>query len=242
MPVLTSQVIAEPVSASCRLRLVWQNPSTRQFIEVGTLDSLGDQNEYVFQYSDAARAAGFVPLVEFPDLKATYTSSTLPAFFANRVMSTRRRSYRDYLAWLGLSDVPTPMEVLARSGGGRATDTFHVVDSFAEVAGRRQGRFFASGLSHVDGVGERLLRLRPGQPLYLEDEPGNPVNRLAIRLSVDADEPVGWVPDWLVDDVHSMRDTQLSVTVSVDQVNVEAPDHLKLLCLLEALGAVPSLP
>ena len=42
------------------------------------------------------------------------------------------------------------MEILARTGGERATDTFHVVDAFEEVDGRCEGRFFISGIRHRD--------------------------------------------------------------------------------------------
>ena len=73
----------------------------------------------------------FVPLLEYPDPESAYVSNELPAFFANRVLSAARPNCARYLDWLGvdaLDDQDVPFEVLARTGGGRATDTFHVVD------------------------------------------------------------------------------------------------------------------
>jgi len=215
------------------LRLVWQDPNTHRFIDVARLTDLG-QGRYGFEYNDGARSKGFFPLSEFPDLTQSYTCTSLPAFFANRVMSSRRGTYQSYLGWLGLDDVPTPMEILARTGGGRATDTFHVVDSFRERSGQRSGRFFASGISHITNVESRLSALRQGDVLKLRDDTANPANPRAILLDAQGGGEVGWVPDWLLNDVHSMRQDS-NLTITVEQVNLDAPAHLRLLCRLEAV-------
>ena len=216
------------------LRLVWQQPATHRFIDVGRLTDLGE-GRYGFEYTEGAHGNGFFPLSEFPDLDESYTCNSFPAFFANRVMSSRRGSYRTYLGWLGLADVPTPMEILARTGGSRVTDTFHVVDSFQEHDGRRMGRFFASGISHIDGVDQRLAALHSGDVLDLRDDTTNPANPQAILLDAHGQGEVGWVPDWLLNDVHAMRGPGSSLTIAVDQVNLDAPPHLQLLCRLSAV-------
>lgn len=204
---------------------------------MGELTSLGG-GEYGFAYTDGAGNADLVPLAEFPDLGASYVTRSLPAFFANRVMSSRRSSYRTYLSWLGLGDAPTPMEILARTGGGRATDTFHVVDPFDPgEGGLRSGRFFACGLGHVDQIDAALSDVRPGHKLRLVDEPETPGTPLAIQLGAGRardERTVGWVPDWLVGDAQEMRETYVDPTITVDRVNRDAPNHLKLLCLLVA--------
>jgi hypothetical protein len=221
------------VSTHDTLRLIWQNPVTRQFLEVGRLTDLG-QGRYGFEYSQDARDQGFFPLAEFPDLDKAYTSDQLPAFFANRVMTTRRENYADYLSWLGLGDVPTPMEVLARTGGGRATDTFHVVSEFREHNGKRQCEFFASGISHIPSAERNLASLQPGDVLEMRDEPDNPVNPRAILLDARAGREVGWVPDWLVGEVHRLRQPGWTVTVQAAHINLAAPPHMRLLCQLQA--------
>lgn len=220
------------------LRLVWQDRDTRRFVEVGRLTELAD-GAFSFHYTEGANHPSFQCLAEFPDRHGVYQSHELPAFFGNRVMSSQRASYSQYCTWLGLSDVSTPMEILARTGGARATDTFHVVDSFAESNGVRRGRFFASGVRHVDGADSRLRTLCPGQELLLRPQPDNPVNPLAILLDATADEPVGWVPDWLVGEIHALVGCG-AVRVSVAQVNLDAPSHLKLLCMLEAHSQQPA--
>lgn len=223
------------VGSAARLLLIWQDPETRAFVRVGELDHLND-GRYAFRYLDAARTGDFQPLVEFPDLDALYLSSELPAFFGNRVMSRRRDSYPIYRHWIGLDEPgsDTPFEVLARTGAPRATDTFHVVDDLRlGTDGQVVSRFLASGVRHLPGATERLERLYEGQRLELRNEPENPANTRAILIDVIDGEPVGYVPDWLVEDVHKLRN-QAPLLLTAERVNVDAPPHLRLLCRLEA--------
>lgn len=156
----------------------------------------------------------------FPDPARTYSFTGLPAFFLNRVMSPRRASYPTCCHWLGLSEFPTPVEFLARSGGGRATDTFHVVDGFIPVNGRVEGHFLASGVRCVEGNGS-LSRLAPGDRLRLIPEPDNTVDSEAVLLTDAGEDPVGYVPDWLLGDVHGWGLPNTAVRVA--QANAGAP-------------------
>lgn len=238
---MATEVLSEghvpSVGSAGRLLLIWQNPNTRAFVRVGALDQLVD-GRYAFRYLDTARwDDDFQPLVEFPNLDAVYASRELPAFFSNRVMSRRRESYPAYRHWIGLDepDADTPFEVLARTGAPRATDTFHVVDDLRPGPdGRVVSRFLASGVRHLSGATERLEQLPQGQQLELRDEPGNPVNNRAILIDMVAGAPVGYIPDWLVEDVHRLRDQAPSLVLTAERVNPDAPPHLRLLCRLEA--------
>ena len=210
--------------------MIWKAPD-RRYHQVGWFEDLGAAG-YRFTYqSHVEQIPGFAPLVQFPDLDKEYRSSALPAFFANRVMSRRRESYGEYLHWLGLELEAPPVEILARSGGGRATDTFHLVDAFDIVAGKCEGRFFVSGIRHKHAEGV-VASLPDRYRLTLRDDANNEVNPRAVVLDASGTE-IGWIPDWLVDSVHDLR-SQGPVTVMVDQINPDAPPHLRLLCRLEA--------
>ncbi len=227
---------ALPVGSAARLLLIWQSPETRGFVRVAALDHLVD-GRYAFRYLDAARGGEFQPLVEFPDFDAVYVSDKLPAFFGNRVMSHRRDSYPTYRHWIGLDEPgsDTPFEVLTRTGAPRATDTFHIVDDLRlGPDGSVVSRFLASGVRHVFGATKRLKQLHEGQRLELRSEPDNPVNDRAILIDMVAEESVGYVPDWLVDDVHGLRNQASSLVLTAERVNTDAPPHLRLLCRLEA--------
>jgi len=215
-----------------RLRLIWKDPKTGRYSHVGWLEALAD-GRYCFRYTpEAVDIDGFTYVSQYPDPSQTYVSEVLPAFFANRVMNRRRPSYDQYVGWLGLDPDALPVEIMARTGGGRATDFYQLVEDFNLREGRCEGRFFISGMRHVIPGLELLGALRPGQELALKDEPHNPVNERAILLNADG-HPVGYLPDWLGDDAHRLRQ-EGSVSIYVDQVNHDAPPHLAVLCKLEA--------
>lgn len=219
------------------LILIWQNPESRRFVRVGVLSELVD-GRYSFAYTDDARAAeDFYPLTQFPDVDQTYVSTALPAFFVNRVMSRKRDSYPDYLDALGIDspELDTPMELLARTGGPRATDTFHLVDDLiATEDGVVTSRFLASGVRYVDTDGTRLASLRDEDQLQLRAEPNNPKNERAQLICAGSGEPVGYVPDWLLADVEELQAKADVLEVFAERVSPDAPPHLRLLCRIEA--------
>lgn len=234
-------VLAERAPVDARtvkrtLLVVWQDPLNRRFQTVGQLDYL-DDGEYVFKYLEGARSERFFPLDEYPDLDHVYESSTLPVFFANRVMSSERPAYSQYLSWLGLegmagSDVP--VEVLARTGGGRATDTFHLVDSPTMGDGRFESRFFVSGLRYVtDGIA-RAGELSEGEELELVPEPNNPINPRAMLVTNKSRAQIGWVPDWLCHEVSRLADAGWRLHATAEKINSEAPVHTRVLCAIVA--------
>lgn len=225
------------VAVARKLLLIWQNPDTRVFRRVGELDELED-GLFTFRYLDGAVDASFSPLAQFPDRGKVYGPGPLPSFFRNRVMSKARDSYGEYRGWLGLNDdgMDTPAEVLLRTGGSRATDTFHVVDDLSRSSdGEVVSRFFASGIRYLSRAEAFLPQLRPGQELALRDEPDNSYNPRAVLIDASHGEPVGYVPDWLLEDLHDLRSRTSDLSIFVERINPDAPSHLKLLCRLEAI-------
>jgi hypothetical protein len=225
------------VETSRRLLLIWQNPLDQRLVRVGELDALVD-GHFSFRYLPAAYDPDISPLVQFPDLEKVYGSNILTAFFQNRVMSSSRPSYVVFRRWIGLEvdGSDTPVEVLLRTGGPRATDTFHIVDDLSwSDDGHVVSRFLASGIRHVEGADARLRALEVGRQLKLRDEPSNPVNCRTVLIDVHGGDPVGYVPDWLVDDVLRLRSEAVDFTLVAERVNPEAPFHLRLLCRIEAV-------
>lgn len=216
-------------SSTNRLRLIWKDPATSRYQHVGWFTYAND-GQYQFQYVRDLPDS-FEPLEQFPDPSETYQSKDLPAFFANRVMSRGRASYASYVSWLGLDTKALPVELLARTGGGRATDTFHLVESFGQEDGISSCRFFVSGIQHTSNGLELVTHLHEGDHLSLVDEPDNKHNPRAILLN-RRDVQLGWIPDWLVNDIHSLQ-SRGDVQVRVEQINPDAPARLRVLCKLE---------
>ena len=53
---------------------------------------------------------------------------------------------------------------------------------------------------------EAVDRLREGQSLTIVDDPMNPMNGSSLLLVGDGQEQIGWVPDYLVEHFHELRD------------------------------------
>ncbi|WP_068481339.1 HIRAN domain-containing protein [Pseudoclavibacter helvolus] len=228
---------AASAGATRELLLIWQNPKNRKFRVAGLLTYSADEG-YSFRYQPTiASDPDFFPLAEYPDLEHEYVASHLPPFFANRVMSTRRGSYPQYLDWMGLdvNAANLPIELLVRTGASKATDTFHIVEKPARSATTFTSRFFVSGIRHQPGAEVTIEDIKSGEELQLQPEPDNPKNPDAHMVLRSHDERIGWVPDWLCGEVAAMAAEGWSYRVIAEQVNPSAPAHIRVLCRLEAV-------
>jgi len=230
----TSSPVWDVGGSPGRLIVAWQNPATRVISPVGLLEH---DDEYRFRYlRKAEEVPGFRPFVGFADLRRVYTSSRLFPLFSKRIMSVRRPDFGEFLTQLHLSRNSTPWEQLARSEGRRAGDSVQVFPvPWVGDDGTTRCRFLVHGIRHV--VGGALPAMVRGQPLVLQDDPTNPYNVDAVRVCDTDGNPLGYVPDLLLDHLAKMRATA-PVKLTVEHVNgPEAPPHLRLLARLE--GRVP---
>lgn len=233
---LSDPALDTDARADRELLVVWQHPSSRRFVSVAELAQLSD-GTFAFRYlPEAASTPDFFALVEYPDLDKTYISDELPVFFANRVMSSDRYNYEQYLGWLDLQGVDprdVPVEVLARTGGGRATDTFHIVDRPLRGESVFSSRFFVSGIRYVERPEEVVTAVSAGHRLELRRQPENKLNPKAVIVDVENGRQLGWVPDWLCGEVTDMLDDGWRIELVAEKVNPDAPAHTRVLCLLK---------
>jgi hypothetical protein len=220
---------------------VLDDPATRSIQPVGLLAY--DGTTYRFRYvRNALAVTGFVPLIGFPELDRAYSSQRLFPLFAQRVMAPRRPDFLRYVESLDLTEDADPWEQLTRSEGRRAGDTIMVLpEPIVDNAGMTSANFLVHGIRHMlpeECIDVRLSALRRGDHLALVPEPTNPVNPRAIH-TVDGERiALGWVPDLLLDYVHTVTDHGPYALV-VQHVNgPEAPAHLRLLVRLT--GTVPA--
>jgi hypothetical protein len=234
---LTETPPADAVLVRRRLLLIWQNPTSHRFARVAELNKL-ENGRYSFAYIPSAKDdSEFFPLDEFPNLERIYVSDELPVFFSNRVMSAERASYGQYLERLGIDDlasVDVPVEVLIRTGGARATDTFHVVEHPVEPGSDFVSRFFVSGSRHIIGSRDRISSLSAGAELMLSPEPTNTENPRAVLIDLEHGESIGWVPDWLCGEISDMMADGYEFKTVAEKINLDAPPHLQVLCRIEA--------
>ncbi|MCE2525182.1 MAG: hypothetical protein J4F99_04275 [Acidimicrobiia bacterium] len=228
--------------ADRRLYATWRHPEGL-IHPVGILTRRGSDRpdgEVSFRFvylKSAEQLKGFRHLPGLPDLHRVYDSPHLFPVFRNRQMPRRRPDYEDYVRELDLEVTSDPFEVLARSEGWRATDRIEV---FAYPDRTSEGDittlFFARGIRHLDGAAEAVSRVEKGDVLNLVDDADNDINPLAMLMSNRTSETVGWVPNYLIDMIHELRDPfGVDVEIIAEHVNpATTPPHMRLLCRLQA--------
>jgi hypothetical protein len=223
------------------LYIAWQDPDTRFWHTVGRLTQASDA-AYRFCYTAGATASpNFGYLGRMHDLYRCYHSDTLFPLFANRILNRSRPEFPCYLEWLGVDADASPLELLARSGGRRATDSLCV---YPEVEPDETGwmtlHFFSHGLRYLapDALAA-LDRLQPGTALQLIAE-DHQHDRYALQLQDGAAQPLGYCPRYLNQSLRAvMRDTPIQLTVARN--NHQAPIQFRLLCEARFPGAMGTL-
>ncbi len=228
------------------LFLAWQDKRlTRAWFPVGRLDVLKTPRTYRFRYTQGAQRAhekaGFEPLLDFPEWKRNYESSELFPLFQNRVISSERKDFADYLRMLDLPQTAEPAEMLEVGGGYRATDNFEV---FPKIERRLDGsfrcRFFLHGSRYVSTAAiERTDRLQAGEKLYITLELTNPVAGVAVQIQTTDYHVIGWAPRYLVNDlVLAMAHAPGKYAAKVVRIN-PSPAPSKQRLLVELSGSWP---
>jgi hypothetical protein len=199
------------------LFLAWQDvrpdggarPESRAWFPIGRLDAEPNEELFRFAYTrgvlEAHSKTGFRPLDAFPRFDKVYESAELFSLFKNRLISSKREDYTEYLERLALSpEDADPFDILAISGGGRQTDNLEV---FPRIRPRRDGsfvcRFFLHGWRHVNAHSQaRLNQIEAGAKLQVSIELNNPAAGTAIQLLTPDDYfMIGWAPRYLVHDM-----------------------------------------
>lgn len=220
---------------SREFRVIWQDKETRRFVHVGWLQFTGQQ--YVFSYTDEARShARFQPFPMLPVYDKSYRSKDLFPFFAIRLTSTADPQYDAVLNAVGLTrGGATPAELLARCPTESPHDTIQVIPEPTEMSdGTLLRLFLVSGISHADQqdpqVSRHISNLTEGSLLRVVPEPHNPEDPNALQLVAD-DKPVGWVPNYLLNEIHRYINSNRSISFAVARANGPGvPWHLRLLC------------
>lgn len=227
------------------LYLAWQDPVTRCWHVVGRLKSM--QGRYYFGYTKGAeKSSNFRLFSGMEDLKETYVSEQLFPLFQNRLLSSRRPEYPEFIRWLGLTEQESdPIEILARSGGVRATDQLQV---FKKVEVSKEGTFshlfFVHGLRYLsESALHRVREMKPKDRLYLLHDSQNDQNdQDGMAVVVRAENPaeiVGYCPRYLAEDIcRLLTKDPKSLVLSVEVLSPDAPPHYQLMCRLE--GSVPT--
>ncbi len=221
--------------------LAWQDYNTRKWHVVGLLEMR--DSDFLFNYTLGAKSSNyFTPFSGMEDLQKTYISKEIFPLFKNRLLSSKRPEYPNFIKWLGLDDSATPIDVLARSGGSRATDKlqmFKAIDTKND--GHFEHFFFSHGLAHLqESALVRVSKLKTNEKLYLSLDSQNEydVDAVLIRAGKPA-EIVGYCPRYISSAISGLlRHDSKCVSIYVESLPVEAPASYRLMCRLE--GCLPN--
>jgi hypothetical protein len=221
----------------------WRSHASGRIYPVGRLSWHDLDKYYEFAYiqnADEAITDGFSPFTEFPALENSYRSTILFPMFSNRVMPISRKDFPELLQVLRLSpSTAHPMAILARTGGTRQTDK---IEMFPRPSPDATPGFFTTyfllrSLRYMERemTEARISTLRTNEELYLKPDLQNPKNSRALRIFTNDDCQLGYLPDYLVDDVHLLNESNGEARVVVEQVNhPPIGAHHRLLCKLIA--------
>ena len=229
------------------LYVTWQDPNTKRYWPVGRLRVFEPTVEkpYEFVYLQGARQArseGFHGFVGFPDQDRVYRDNVLFPLFANRLMPRSRPDFSEFVTRLDLDpNTADDLDILARSGGRRSTDSLEVFAKPDLVPhGCYMTYFLAHGVRYLHQQVQQLLtELSEGDRLFLQWDQQNLADHRAMSLRTKDHVAAGFVPRYLLDDVWDLQMGQDScgwpIEISVAQINpAPAPVQQRLVCRMEA--------
>ncbi len=239
-------MIHEPLTPNA-VFVAWRDPKHHRCYPVARLarvrandptGSGGDGVEFEFTYvkgMEEAKGAGFKHVVPFEHLDRVYRSRTLFPFFGNRIMAESRPGLRIFLNRLMLNRAD-PLEVLSRTGGIRATDSYEVfpLPRFDPTMPGFRTFFLVHALRHFPpSTHERIDRLQQGERLFLMQDCQNEFDPNAMALRTEDRVIVGHVPSCLLFEVYTLENDCEYMDFTVAKVNLPAPLDQRLLCELE---------
>jgi hypothetical protein len=222
------------VSSSVPMLFVtWQAPESRRIFPIARVmrRPSGDYEwAYVRAVSDA-RAQGFAGLPGYEDLDAVSVSPGLPALFAHRLPPRGRRPAASGTQPANDLFDPTPITLLVPLGSGTNERLEVFAPPLPAPLGKAWGVFVARGVGRTPGSEAAVERLTPHERLLIVPEPDNAYNPRALLLLREDRTPVGYVPDYLANELAEAQDPRSppnaasSVGVRAEVLSAERVNH-----------------
>lgn len=183
-----------------RLFVIWGAPSDGGRHVVGHLTRDRSAGRFRFWYEpdlSAAKKHGFALFPSFPDPRvesAPYEARYLFATFADRIPSPQRADAAAMLTSWGVAHSDDQFEILAKSGGLRATDRIELAEHRTHDDQLETPlEFRVAGTKYV--AAEIRAVLTAGAELRFEREPGNQSDPAATIIATTSDgKRAGYVP------------------------------------------------
>jgi len=230
-----------------KIFVVWQDSKTKRHFPVGQLTYIHNDHEaYQFNYICGVSEAldyGFQAFQGFPQLDMTYVSKDIFPFFQNRILQPSREEYEAFVNGLGLSPSKAkPIDILARSGGRRATDSIEVfapaeiIETIENDFNIARYYFLVHGLSHMRECAQALATdlIKEGDRIYVVHDMQNPVDPKALLLRTFDYCSIGFVPRYLLDDMWFLVNNQMDLKICAYKINKPpSPIQQRIVCTVE---------
>jgi hypothetical protein len=187
------------------LFVTWQAPESRRFFPIARVLRL-PTGQFEWAYLRAVREAielgGFAGLPGFEDVGAVSVGPELPAPFAHRVPA-RARPVRSTSRPRAANDVldPAPITLLVPAGAGRHERLEVFSPPLPAPLGGAWGVFGARGVGRVPHSQGAVEALAEHEALELVPEPTNAYNPHAVLLARPDGSAIGYVPDYLANEL-----------------------------------------
>lgn len=230
-----------------KIYVVWQDLKSRSHFPVGELSYfINDHENYQFNYicgSLEAKKFGFQPFPGFPELDETYVSNDIFPFFQNRILLPTRDEYETFLTNLGLPLDAKPIDILARSGGRRITDSVEIFAP-AEISESNDQNFriakyyfLLHGLGHMRECAQSLVmdNIKVNDQLFVMHDIQNPVDKNALLLRTFDYCSIGFIPRYLLDDIWNLLNNQSDLKFYIYKINKPpSPIQQRIVCKMDA--------
>lgn len=222
------------------LFVAWRPESPNEgWRPVGRLEH--EDGTYRFFYTQGAKKPGFRPFDHMDAFDQVYESDELFPVFANRLLSTSRPEYEEFLKWGGFDQNhhPDPIVILGLTEGRRQTDAIEVFPCpKPDDYGNYFNKFFLHGIRWLgDQAAQRIARLRNDEALKVMFDVQNDHDSNAVAVRTEDDRVlIGYFPRYLACDVKRMLASCASddLHLFVDRLNLDAPQQNRVLCRMNA--------
>ncbi|QGG48855.1 HIRAN domain-containing protein [Heliorestis convoluta] len=224
------------------LWLAWQNPRSRQYYHVGTLTLKNDQYTFTYTWYEKAENRklehalqdGYSLHPSFPDRQRLYISHKLFPAFDRRLPSIDRLDFDSILSDLGLTNNCSKMDLLRRTRGRIANDTYSFEEPiFIDDNGNTLITCFVHGMRHQKLPSDWQKYLSINDSVHLMQEPENPSDPNAIAIYTHSGLCLGYVPAFYTEALNSLLNQGAKIRACIEYVNEKATAHwwVKIKCI-----------
>ncbi|MDQ8951927.1 hypothetical protein RFH42_03030 [Acinetobacter rudis] len=213
--------------------ILWQDSSYsgRMWHTVAKIN-LTNSGTYLLNYTIGAKNPRFQPFVKMADKSKKYESNELFNFLKNRIPPESRPEHEALFQWCDLDTQSNYLELLAISGGEKATDNYRVISLPENSNGQYISTFFVSGIRYLsDEQKNKIAQLKDGYQIDYKFEDDNVNDPHAVLLLENSEHTmIGYYPRYLTEDLRNLNKCGVDIKIQIIKVNVDAPEQFRLLC------------